>query len=348
MSAYIPSEEVLTLYAQVLARLLAAERLAEALFSWPQAAPAWRREARVALDQAAKAIRKFYDSFSFGADASRDALGMGTEADRRQKAFLVELDASLASSIALMEKRLDPALIAATRQADALDQAALEGRIKASIGDGSGDWPQVAANDLAAFDFLRNLASRLGEEASRLRDAKREALDKELLTIKLRSFVNAAGSVGGKNLELLFKAKTKFERLDAEGAPRSALADAPAGAMGLARTDSGIELSFEGSGVALRLRFSHGKPGRYEGLVSGYVESGGERAEFRLEDPLAKAGAEVSESAAAASFGLFLSRFDLKRLYESSLSVYDKLEEEARLKPAKTAEKLSKALDDIL
>ncbi len=348
MNTYIASEEVLSLYAQAAARLSLLERLAAAAFTTPSASTQSRRDARITLDEAAKAIRAFYDTFSFTGDTARDTLGLGTEADRKQKIFLADYLSRLAASTALLEKRLDQTGAQNAKAFEALEPSAIEAKIKASQGEGSADFQQAAGVFLAAFDFFRNLAQRMPQEAAKAQTKKANALDKELLSIKIRSFVDLTASAGAVNPELLFKAKTKFERLEQEGVPRSVLAEPPSGTVGITKTDGGMELGYEEKGVSLMMRFRVGASGRYEGSVSGFVESGGERAEYSLRDPQAKDGKIQGNVDAGTLFAQFLNRFDLRRLYESSAASFQQLEEDEKLKPARTADKLSKALDDIL
>jgi len=332
MSAKIDYSDIVGGFQIMAERIAAFESLSARLLSSESVLANNRRDLKDRLDILAERTRRYF--------ASAQALPVeGDEGGRRAaRLFLAELDEALDESFRFAERRFG--------QGEAGGGLAEADR---ALRDLSGDFAPAPG----AADALGLVAARAAELRQASLSSKAEAerrLERELVAVKLKAFVETSRLARAERPELLFKAKLALERRLAAAAAPTASANASAGLI-VAGTEArregelalapgprgSIAAELLEAGLRIGIRFEPESP---EALVAGFVEAGGERAVFGLGEA---AGGRTS------GFAAFLSRHELSRLYEGLCAAAAGLKAAAGGSGAEGASgRLSSALDSLL
>lgn len=324
------------------------EAAAARLFSDPELPSFHLRDLRDRIDALAERSRRHEAALRETATSEGGANEANIE--RIDRLFLAELEGGLEEGLRFMERRLglmkDPGATAPRpEEADrALRVLDCEN-----------------APSPASIDALGLVAVRAALLEERSRTAKNEEannLERELIEVKRKTFLEFAELAKAENPELLFKCRLALEKKLA--------ADSPALVAPEARTE-GVVALFSGPGSSLQAElFEHGLRLRIEfrpssgptlpaGSVEGWVEAGGERAAFRLVDPRRPIGTQPTPSSPggglpASSFLDFLATHELKPLYKALEAKYARLSsgESDMERASSAATRLSEALNNLL
>jgi hypothetical protein len=246
-----------------------------------------------------------------------------------------------------VERNIQRYLVEAHRQVTRTVKAglkALSGKINLNLipaGEGEVDGALLASRVSAEqalekdkLDYLNAAKSYLLEVAGPPdRDrtaAKRQssAVDRALLELKLRAFEQAVSGYASENVDVLYKVRLKIEKaLDqgvrvhvaATGRSEPAvlnhnelyLQDRGMGNYSVSYREKSLGFLFE----LLLLQQIGDKPPRYRGEISGWAESGINRAGFSLKDRPGPTGGEPSGASTGPAAAAFLQKTGLTQLY---------------------------------
>ncbi|HRY72154.1 MAG TPA: hypothetical protein P5165_02920 [Spirochaetia bacterium] len=362
MSAKIDYSDIVGGFQIMAERIAAFESLSARLLSSESILANNRRDLKDRLDILAERIRRYF--------ASAQALPVeGDEGGRRAaRLFLAELDEALDESFRFAERRFGEGEAGGAPSGGATRRAGADAAVDSGGGAPGGAYLggglaeadralRALSGDFApapgAADALGLVAARAAELRQASLSSKAEAerrLERELVAVKLKAFVETSRLARAERPELLFKAKLALERRLAAAAAPTASANASAGLI-VAGTEArregelalapgprgSIAAELLEAGLRIGIRFEPESP---EALVAGFVEAGGERAVFGLGEA---AGGRTS------GFPAFLSRHELARLYEGLCAAAAGLKAAAGGSGAEGASgRLSSALDSLL
>ncbi|MBN1837232.1 MAG: hypothetical protein JW820_15350 [Spirochaetales bacterium] len=247
------------------------------------------------------------------------------ETEARIGEFITEIEEQLKGLRRLGSKLLGNRVSSEDLQAgeSEIDQALLSSRVF-----------EAQALEKDKLDYLNAIRSFLvevtggGASARAGTRDRRAGVDRELLNLKIRNFIDGLAGHNANNLDILYKVRTKLERLLDSSAKTNVLAgsgnvpgvlnhgelyvqDHGNGNYTVSYRDSGLAFLFE----ILPVQELQGRPPVYRGEISGWAETGPSRVEYFLEDEREVIGGELSGPGQAAVVAAFLKKAELEGVY---------------------------------
>lgn len=284
------------------------------------------------------------------------------ETEARIRAFVREVEAKskrlrrIASKLLPAKAQLGPMQLGEAE----VDSALLSGRVF-----------EAQALEKDKLDYLNAIRSFLvevtggGSSAGVKGRGRLGAIDRELLTLKIRNFTDAHAQHNANNLDILYRVRTKLERLLGGAVMVNVLAgsgsipgvlnhgelyvqDHGNGNYTVSYRDGGIAFLFE----ILLVQELQGTAPIYRGEVSGWAETGPNRVDFFLQDRREALGRGVTDPRQAGVAAAFLKESEMEGLYarirracEAKAGETDRLLEKVE---REMKQKVSEALDEAL
>jgi hypothetical protein len=221
------------------------------------------------------------------------------------------------------------------------------------------------------LDYLNAIKSFLVEATGGAEKAKRKTksgattTEQELLSLKIRNFIETFAGYKANNLDILYKVRSKVERAlqsqtktNVSVGSQSAPAVLNHNELYLQSHDNrNYSISFRDPNIAFLLEILlvqeiEGKPPVYRGEISGWAESGASRVNFFLKDKQAAPTIELKGPIQAGAAANFLKKTEIETIYtrirqacEEKAGEMDRLQQKVE---REMKQKVSEALDEAL